>query len=314
MVDSTKIAEHFPAAQDFRMKEITTFRGDVIFYRANVVKPSFSTDAQGFRHSTFDGRNWSVVECTQSPRYGITLGASNIFAPGVAGNENTIASRLAERFGFPFATAAMPSGNSRNLNSLLVGLLAGAKHPPAVIVLSNGGDLANFCAAGIVDPIFGSPNHLQIKNRPRQISEIDMDAEFPKLLVFTALWLSVTATLCQMRNIPLVLLHQSTFFEKGSATAVERECRLGEAKTDQRKRLFSDFAKYGPPFFARRQELARKFGLPIGGVGVTDRLTFFDEFHPDAAGLRLLSEAVGDVIEPLLMEKKPASRKQTASA
>lgn len=300
MADSTKIAEHFPAAQDFRMKEITTFRGDVIFYRPNVVKPSFSTDAQGFRHSTFGGRNWSVVECTQSPRYGITLGASNIFAPGVAGNENVIASRLAERFGFPFANAALPSGNSRNLNSLLIGLLAGAKRPPAIVVLSNGGDLANFCAAGIVDPIFGSPNHLQLKNRPRQIPETDMDAEFPKLLTFTALWLSATATLCRMRKVPLVLLHQSTFFEKKRATAVERDCKLGEVKTDKRKRLFSDFRKYGPHFFGRRQELAKQFGLPIAGVGVTDRLTFFDEFHLDADGLGVLSEAVGDKIEPLL--------------
>ena len=89
----------------------------------------------------------SVADCLQSERYGIVLGPSTFFGAGSPAMRTCMASLLAERFGFPFANAAMPGGNSRNLNALLVGLVAGANQPPAVVVLSNGGDLANFCEA-----------------------------------------------------------------------------------------------------------------------------------------------------------------------
>jgi hypothetical protein len=307
MADINKVAEHYPAVRDFRLSELIGFRGDVLSYWANLSKPSFSTDSQGFRHSTFGGKSYSVVECTQSPRYGIVLGASNLFGAGVAGNENTLASRLAERFGFPFANAAMPGGNSRNLNSLLVGLMAGAKQPPAVVVLSNGGDLANFCESGFVDPIFGSPNHVQIKAIREMGLKADTDSHFEALLVFTSLWTSATATLCRARKTPLVMVHQSTFFEKTKPSAIERECRLGEPRGGQ-KRLFANFRKYNAPFFAKRRELAERLNIPIAGVGLTDRLGFVDEFHLDADGIKVLSEAVGDSIAPLLATEKEAAK------
>lgn len=300
MADINKIAERYPAVRDFRMTDLIGFRGDVLSYWANLDKPSFSTDAQGFRHSTFGGKTLSVAECTQGPRYGIVLGASNLFASGVAGNENIMASRLAERFGFPFANAAMPGGNSRNLNSLLVGLMAGAKQPPAIVVLSNGGDLANFCEAGFVDPIFGSPNHVQLKAITERGMKADTDSHFDALLVFTTLWTSATAALCRARKVPLVLVHQSTFFEKTKPTAVERECQLGEPTRASQQRLFANFRKYNPPFFAKRRELAKRFKLPIAGVGLTEKLAFIDEFHLDTEGITVLSKAVGDTVEPLL--------------
>ena len=306
MADSTKIAEHFPGVADFKLSELTALRGDVISYRANIDKPSFSTDAQGFRHTEMGGRKLSVAECIQSPRYGITLGASNFFAPGIAGNENTLASRLSERFGFPFANASMPGGNSRNLNSLLVGLLAGAKQPPAMVIFSNGGDLANFCNAGFVDPIFGSPNYVQMKGASDPPAEVDADTEFRRLLVFTGLWTSAIAALCRLQKIPLSIAHQATFFEKSTPSTREKACSLGEAKHAPMKRLFANFRKYGPPFFANREELARRFALPIVGVGMSDRLTFFDEFHLDVEGLGLLSDAVAEVIAPIMDERTPA--------
>ncbi len=40
-----------------------------------------------------------MLECTQAPRHGIVLGASNLFGLGISGNENIVASRLADRFG-----------------------------------------------------------------------------------------------------------------------------------------------------------------------------------------------------------------------
>lgn len=314
MADINKIAEHYPAVRDFRLSDLIGFRGDVLSYWANFDKPSFSTDAQGFRHSTLGGKTYSVVECTQSPRYGIVLGASNLFAAGVAGNENSLASRLAERFGFPFANAAMPGGNSRNLNSLLVGLMAGASQTPAVVVLSNGGDLANFCEAGFVDPIFGSPNHVQMKAIREMGLKADIDSHFEALLVFTSLWTSATAMLCRARKIPLVMVHQSTFFEKSEPSAVERECKLGEPGRAGQKRLFANFRKYNARFFAKRRELAERFNIPIAGVGLTDRLAFIDEFHLDAEGIKVLSDAVADSIAPLLGDAKPAAKKPKASA
>ncbi len=95
----------------------------------------------------------------QSERYCLVLGASNSF--GVAGDENTMASLLSERLGFPFANCAMPGANSRNLNSLLISTIAGAPRPPSIVIFSSGGYLGTFCDASYADPVFGSPSHNQ---------------------------------------------------------------------------------------------------------------------------------------------------------
>jgi hypothetical protein len=242
------------------------------------------------------------------------LGPSTVFGSGLTGNENTMPSMLSERFGFPFANGAMPGANSRNINSLLVGLMAAAKQPPAVVVLSNGGDLANFCDTGFADPIFGSPNHVQIKAIREAGVEPDLDAAFVKLLVFTRLWTSVTVNLCRSRNIPLVFLHQSTFFEKSAPTALEREFKLGQPGRPSQQQTFANFRQFNARFFAHREELAKELGVPNAGLGLTDRLTFIDEFHLDVDGLKLLGGAVGDAIEPLLGGGKPKTAKKKASA
>lgn len=300
MADINKIAEYFPGARDFHPAEMIAFRGDVLSYRANLKTAGFSTDAQGFRHSTFENKPYSVADCIRSRRYGLVLGASNIFGAGVAGNENTLASLLADRFGFPFGNASMPGANSRTLNALLIGLMAGSAQPPAIVLLSNGGDLGNFCDAGYVDPIFGSPNHLQSKLIRSQEQPVQADNRVDALLVFTSLWLSAIATVCRARKVPLVLLHQSTFFEKKAPSARERECKLGEATSPGQKRQFQNFRKSSGPFFAKRQELARRFNLPIVGVGLTEKLTFLDEFHLDPEGMKVMSEAAAEVIAPIL--------------
>ena len=116
MANREKILELRPELADFRTKLNVTMRGDVLTYFPNKRCASFSTDAGGFRHSVFDGREYSVADCLRSERCGLVLGASNVFGSGVAGNENVMASLLAERFGFPFANAAMPGANSRNLH------------------------------------------------------------------------------------------------------------------------------------------------------------------------------------------------------
>ena len=307
MANQSKVLEHYPEMADFRLSELVALRGDVLAYRANLSRGAFTTDAQGFRHSTFNGQTLSVADCLQSDRYGILLGPSTFFGVGIAGNENTIASLLAERFGFPFANAAMPGGNSRTLNALLTGLIAAAKQPPAVVVLSNGGDLANFCDALTADAIFGSPNRMQVKQNAGQGPGTNADANLPQFLTFTSLWTGATARLCRAYKTGLVLVHQSIFLEKTQPSDIERDCALGEPARSGHESLFDRYRKFGPPFYARRQELAKVLGISLAGLGLGEKLTYVDEFHLDREGTRVLTDDVAEKIEPLL-GPQPAAR------
>jgi hypothetical protein len=303
MANYEKIVELRPEMGDFfHNRANIAFRGDVLTYGANVRTDSFTTDSMGFRHSTLNGRTLSVADCVQSRRYGIVLGSSIQFGFGVAGNENCMASLLADRFGFPFANAAMPGGNSRNLHSLLTGLIAGAGHPPAVVAHSSGGDVGNFCESGFADPIFGSPNRAQLKSvekRPTD-DEPDADRNFARLLAFTALWTSSLANLCRAHRTPLVSIQQSTFFEKSAPSPFERQAGLGEPFHASQARQFARHRKFDAAFYAKRKALADQLGIPLAGWGLSDQLSFIDEFHLDRDGTQLMSKTVGDTIEPLL--------------
>lgn len=309
MANYRKIVELRPEMADFfRNRRLISFRGDVLAYSPNARTDSFSTDGAGFRHSRFDGTDWSVADCVQSGRYGLVLGASNLFGFGVAGNENCMASLLAERFGFPFASAAMPGGNSRNLHSLLLGLIAAGKKPPAVVVHSSGGDLATFCEASLADPVFGSPNRAQLKSVTKDGGRItgDADRNFPRLLAFTVLWTSAIARICRARQVPFVLIHQSTFFEKPNPTAIEVECELGEPFHPSQETQFANHRKFDDPFYAKRKSIAEALRIPLAGWGLSEEFGFIDEFHCDRDGIRLMSNAVGDQIEPLLKNETAA--------
>ena len=303
MANYQKILELRPELADFfRNRQRIGFRGDVLAYWANLSTESYSTDAAGFRHSSLNGKEYSVADCVRSGRYGIVLGASNLFGFGVAGNENCMASLLAERFGFPFANAAMPGGNSRNLHALLLGLIAGAPQRPAVVVHSSGIDLAGFCESSIADPIFGSPNRSQLKTLKDSGHSIESDADenFPRAVAFTGLWTSALANACRAYKVPFVLIHQSTFFEKKKPTALETECRLGVAFNPTQEVQFANHRKFDERFYAERKAIADRLKVPLAGWGVGDEITFIDEFHCDRDGIRVMSKAVGDEIEPLL--------------
>jgi hypothetical protein len=294
------IALHPEMADFFSNRRNIGVRGDVLTYGLGIRTDSFSTDSAGFRHSTFRGRTLSLADCVGGDRYGIVLGASNVFGFGVAGNENAMASLLAERFGFPFANAAMPGANSRNLHSLLVGLIAGAAERPAVVVHSTGGDLANFCESSFADPIFGSPNRAQLKWLKSQDAHYDADVNYPRMLAFSALWTAALATVCRVYSVPFVLIHQSTFFEKTKPTKFELDCGLGGTSHPSQEVQFANHRKFDQPYYAQRKSFADSRRIPLAGWGMTDRLTFIDEFHCDRDGIRLMSEAVGDQVEALL--------------
>jgi hypothetical protein len=309
MSDYKKIVELRPEMADFfGNRRLIAFRGDVLSYMANVRSDSFSTDASGFRHSTLGGREYSVADCIQSERYGIVLGASNMFGFGIAGNENTVASLLSERFGFPFANAAMPGGNSRNLQALLVGLVAAAGTPPAVVVHSSGGELANFCESGLADPIFGSPNRPLLKTLKEAGPNPEPEENLPRLLAFTGLWCSALATLCKAYKAGLVLVHQSTFFEKAKPTELELECGLGEPFHQSQAVQFANHRKFDRRFYERRKAIADTLGLPLAGWDMAGELTFMDEFHVDAEGMKAMSQAIGDEVETLLSTESSARK------
>jgi hypothetical protein len=302
MANHKKIIELRPEVADFRTKNSIVIRGDVLSYLPNQRSSSFSTDGGGFRHSVFRGKEYSVADCLRSERFGVVLGASNLFGSGVAGNENIMASQLAERFGFPFANATMPGANSRNLQSLLIGLGASAGHRPAIAVVSTGCDLANFCESSIADPLFGSPNRAQLKwlKDDKERKQPDSVENFPNALKFTTLWTNAIITLCRSYRIPLVLIHQSTVFEKSSLNAYEAACGLGEAFHPSQELQFANHRTFNHPFYEKRKALADARGVPLAGWGLTDEIGFIDEFHCDRDGIRVMSGAVGDEIEPLL--------------
>lgn len=302
MADYEKIVARYPEMADFiRAQRTIRYRGEVMAYAAKVRAPSFSTDEGGFRHSTLGGKTYSVGECLTSERYGVLIGASNLFGFGVAGNENTMPSLLAERFGFPFANAGLPGGNSRNLYGLMLAFLARAPHPPAVVVHSSGGDLATFCNSSLADPVFGSPNRGQ-RQGPLKERSLTADAEqqLPHMLAFTSLWTGAIANLCRAYKVPLVLIHQSSVFEKAKLTETEKEMDLGKAIHGWQEREFDKWRRFGAAFYERRTAIAENRRIPLAGRGLGDRLTFIDEFHCDREGTALLSQSVGDAVAELL--------------
>lgn len=299
MADYRKITELCPAMADFlRYQSTIGYRGDVLAYAANIQTPSFSTDAHGFRHSVMSGKSLSVADCLHSERYGLVLGASTSFGFGVAGNENSMASLLAERLGLPFGNCAMPGANSRTLHALLISVIASAPRPPSIVVFSNAGDLGNFCDASIADPVFGSPNRNQLEAEFKK-GRVPPDPEpsLGNLLNFTSLWATAIARSCRRQGARLVMVHQSTFFEKAEPSPQEVECRLGEPFNIHHARQFANYRRFSGAFFAKRKALADHLGIPLAGWGATGPLGFIDEFHLDRDSTHRLSEVVAGEIE-----------------
>src|SRR5262245_31896911 len=218
-----------PEVREFIRNRRWVHRGDVVTYGPNVRCNSFSTDAAGFRHSMFRGQDMSVRDCLQSERYGLVLGPSSVYGFGLAGNENTMPSLLADRFGFPFANIGLPEGNSRNLYSLLASFIARSNHPPSAVVHISGGDYTNFCYTSVADPVFGSPN---LKQMAMVLEERGgrppADQQIGALLAFTSLWMRAVVELCRLRAVPVILSDDTTFFEKRNPSEIERESELGK--------------------------------------------------------------------------------------
>jgi hypothetical protein len=290
-----------PEVREFIRNRRWVHRGDAIAYGPNIRGEGVSTDARGFRHSVSGGETLSVRDCVQRERYGLVLGPSSVYGFGLAGNQNTMPSVLAERFGFPFANIGLPEGNSRNLFAILLSICARAPRAPSAVLHISGGDYTNFCYTAIADPIFGSPNLKQIQAVLKERGgRPDADAEIQPLLAFTSLWIRAIGELCRSRSIPLVLADDTTFFEKREPSAIELESELGKPFNGAQERQFATHRKFVSDYHSRRKAVASKLGVPLAGPGRTNDIGFVDEFHYDAAGTRALCDDFAAAFEPLL--------------
>lgn len=290
-----------PEVREFIRHRRWVHRGDVVAYGPNISCAAFSTDAAGFRHSSFAGKDHSVAQCLEQDRYGLVLGPSSVYGFGLAGNEHTLPSLLAERFGFPFANIGFPEGNSRTLHAMLLAFVARAPRPPAAVLHISGGDYTNFCYTGIADPVFGSPNLKQIRmvleergGRPSGERQIG------NLLAFTSLWIRAIAELCRARRIPLALGDDTTFFEKREPSEIERQSGLGEPSSPAQALQFETHHRFADDYHGRRREVADRLKVPLAGPGLSNDIGFIDEFHYDRDGTRALADDYAGAIAPLL--------------
>lgn len=289
-----------PEVRDFIRNRRWVHRGDVIAYGPNIQTDVFSTDGAGFRHSTFAGETLSVADCLKRDRYGLVLGPSNVYGFGLAGNENTLPSLLAERFGFPFANVGLPEGNSRSLYSLLAAFMARAPRPPAVILHLSGGDFTSFCYTGFADPVFGPPNLKQVQMVFDERGGRPAKPQMQPLLAFTTLWIRSIGGLCRSMNIPFVLGEDTTFFEKSVPSDYDIKAELGTALNEHQAKQFETHKALVRDYHARRQAIAQALKVALPGPGFDNDISFVDEFHYDAEGTRAFCGYFGDAIESVL--------------
>ena len=302
MADYQSIMRLRPEVREFIRNRRWVHHGDAIFYGANIQCRSFSTDSDGFRHSSFNGESISVADCIRRERYGLVLGSSHVYGFGLAGNENTLPSLLAERFGFPFANVSIPEADSRNLFSLLAGLVSRASNPPAIVIHLSGGDFTSFCFTSIADPFFGPPNLRQARMVLKERGGRPRTPQFPALLAFSALWTNAIANYCRTNAIPVLFGDDTSFFEKDEATAKEQESALGVTERPGLAYQFDIHRQYFGEFRDRRRALAAALSVPVAGPASPSDLTFIDEFHYDREGTRLFAGSLASAIEPLIAQ------------
>ena len=301
MANYQSIVRLRPEVRDFIRNRRWVHRGDVVTYGPNIRSDSFSTDGAGFRHSCFRGQTLSLFDCVQQDRYGVVLGPSSVYGFGLAGNENTMPSLIGESLGFPFANAGLPEGNSRNLHSILMAIVARAPKRPSAVLHISGGDFTSFCYTSVADPVFGSPNLMQMNMVMKERGGLPEAAtQIASLLAFTGLWIRSIADLCRRLGIPLVLADDTTFFEKGAPSEIERQSALGLASGRIQERQFATHRQFVGDYHERRRTVAGKIGVPLAGPGITNDIGFIDEFHYDREGTRALCDDFASAFEGII--------------
>ena len=290
-----------PSFSDYKVGKDVFHRGDTLFFPRHHRSPFFSTDGQGFRHTISGQETLTVAQILQRERYGLVIGGSRVFGFGLDHNQRTIPSLFSEQFGFPFANVSLPHASTRNIASLLLAYFTRAPRLPAAVVLITSGDFTNFCYSSIADPVFGSPNPKMLRMVLEEKGGIpDAAASLPALLAFTTLWTRSIAQLCRSRQVPLVLFHDTSFFEKRTPDAWDVECELGTAFVPADARWHATHKAFVGQYLDRREAIARKLEIPLVGEGRVNDLTFIDEFHYDEPGAEAVANDIALTLQTLL--------------
>lgn len=224
MANYRTVVRYFPPALHYLRQRKWVRRGDVLAYAPGVRAPSFSTDALGFRHTNFQGRDIGIANIEDYGRLGLVLGSSHLFGFGLKANGETLPSRLSERFGYPFLGVVYPEADTRTLHATLFQLLRQAGKRIANVILITGGDFTRYCYVESADPLFGPP---MLASDARSKQAAGSDTEFASFIHFTCFWTRACGELAKEAGVPLSLAEDVTFFEKSNPDATEAACELG---------------------------------------------------------------------------------------
>ena len=300
MANYRAIMRHHPEVRDYIRLRKWVNRGEAVFYAPNIESAVLSTDPGGHRNGSWNGARLTLADCLAAERYGLVLGSSNVYGFGVPSDGHTIPSRLGRLLGTRFGNISLPEAHSRNLFAILLGILTRAPRPAAVLLLT-GGDFTGWAYSGIADPVFGSPNLLQLE---RVIKEQGRPSDplpgLNAMLAASQLWTQAIAQLCRAWRIPFVLGNDTTFFEKDAPEAYDLDCGLGVAASPPQQLQFDMQRTFGPRFYAQRRQLAARLGVALPGPGPSNQIGFVDEFHYDAAGVDALCAAFAPALDEAL--------------
>jgi hypothetical protein len=281
MADYRRVIRHFPAVRDYLRNRVWVQRGDVTAYAPGQKTASFSTDAFGFRHTSFGGNSLGMETVDGGGAYGLVLGSSHVFGFGLASNSETFASQLSRHLGTPCLTICYPEADSRTLHATLLRILATAARRPAFVVLFNGGDFTRFAYVGQADPLFGVPDFQKGGTDPLAMAD---DRQAQTLCRYTLFWAEQCARAAVSVGARFVLMDDKTFFEKAAPNAVEQDCLLGSSGGAGAAR-FAVHKRHVWRFHgARARFMVEALAQPAWPLDFED-YTFIDEFHYTAESL-----------------------------
>src|SRR5262245_8479501 len=292
MANYRAIIRQFPCVVDY-LRHATKWvrRGDVLAYPALVRTSSFSTDAFGFRHTYFEGREIGIGDIHAYPRIGLVLGSSHVFGFGLSHNSETLPSRLSELLGYPFVGIVFPEADTRTLHAVLARITRQFAERIQHVILIAGGDFTRFCFSGIADPLFGSP-------MLPQESSVDMVADEPRqvanILQFSLFWTASCIETAAQSGVRLTLADDLTFFEKSAPDALEQTCQLGIAHAPSQRKRFENHVRHRSNLHAQRRQCVSTRGWVFAQFPDPDKLLYVDEYHYRVESQRLIAQVLAE--------------------
>ena len=257
----------------------------MLAYAPGVRASSFSTDALGFRHTNFEGRDIGIANVEEYGRVGLVLGSSHLFGFGLKANGETLPSR------HPFLGIVYPEADTRTLHATLFRLLRQAGKRIANVVLITGGDFTRYCYVESADPLFGPP---MLASDARSKEAAISDTEFASFIHFTCFWTRACGELAKEAGVPFSLAEDVTFFEKSNPDATEVACELGVPRSELQSKRFTLHRRHFAASFAARRKLAESCRFRVVSFPEPAALRFIDEYHYRAESQSLIAERLAE--------------------